>query len=122
MREEDEMGVWEVEVLPDGSKARLLVEPSDHFEVWRAVTDELGEPPLCTHWARVGSFDIGQEKPIRVTRVWDEKEYSVNCFVTEAVKDQYLSGDISIGDYVLVEFLEDRADRAVVFAKVLETW
>lgn len=79
-------------------------------------------PPLCTHWAIIKSFNIGQEKPVRVKRTWDGKEYSVDCYVSEAVKDQYQSGDILIADYVLVEFLDGDPNRAVVFAKVFKTW
>ena len=80
---------------------------------------EPSTPPLCTHWAIIDTINIAEEKPVRVKRTWEGKEYSVNCYVTEGVKDQYLAGNLAIGDYVLVEFLEDRADRAVVFAKVL---
>lgn len=79
-------------------------------------------PPLSTHWAIVDSVNLGQEKPVRVKRTWDNKEYTVDCYVSEGIKDQYLAGDIVVGDYVLVEFLEDRPDRAIVFAKVFKTW
>ena len=79
-------------------------------------------PPLSTHWAMVDSINLGGEKPISVKRSWEGEEYTVACYVSEAVKDQYLAGDIAIGDYVMVEFLEDKADRAVVFAKVFKTW
>lgn len=77
-------------------------------------------PPLCTHWAVIENINPGEEKPIRVKRAWGDKEYIVDCYVTEAVKDQYLAGDIAIGDYVLVQFLDDSQDRAIVFAKVLK--
>lgn len=79
-------------------------------------------PPLCTHWASIDSFNPDEVKPMRVGRIWEGKEYSVDCYVTETIKDQYLAGDIVAGDFVLVEFLEDSADRAIVFAKVLKTW
>lgn len=81
-----------------------------------------GHPPLCTHWARIDSFNVAEMKPVKVKRTWNGKEYTVNCYITESIKDQYLAGDIVIDDYVLVEFLEDSADKAVVFAKVLKTW
>ncbi len=79
-------------------------------------------PPLCTHWAKVDSFNQAEEKPMRVRRTWNSREYTVDCYVTENIKDQYQAGDVAVGDFVLVEFLEDSADKAVVFAKVLETW
>ena len=79
-------------------------------------------PPLCTHWAMIDSFHPSEVKPMRVKRSWRGYEYQVNCYVTETIKDQYLAGDIKGGDFVLVEFLEDSADKAIVFAKVLKTW
>lgn len=79
-------------------------------------------PSLSTHWARVESISLGEEKPIRVKRTWDGREYTVDCYVTETVKDQYQAGDIAVGDFVLVEFLEDSADKAIVIAKVYQTW
>ncbi|MBA7658257.1 hypothetical protein ES703_66206 [subsurface metagenome] len=79
-------------------------------------------PPLCTHWARIDSFHPGEVRPMRVKRTWNEKEYTVDCFVTQTIKDQYLAGDVAVGDFVLVHFLEDDADRAVVIAKVFKTW
>lgn len=80
------------------------------------------KPRLCTHWAKIDSFDVGAERPMKVKRTWDGYEYQANCYVTQAIKDQFLAGDIAIDDFVLVEFLEDRADRAIVFAKVFKTW
>lgn len=82
----------------------------------------LEPPPLSTHWAIIDSFNTGQEKPVQVKRTWEGVEYTVNCYATEAVKNQYLTGDIVVGDYVMVEFLDDDVNRAVVFAKVFKTW
>lgn len=79
-------------------------------------------PPLSTHWAIIDSINLGSEKPVRVKRTWEGVEYTVNCYATENIKDQYLAGDIAVGDYVMVEFLDDDPDRAVVFAKVFKTW
>lgn len=79
-------------------------------------------PPLCTHWGVIDSINLTNEKPVKVRRTWEGREYTVNCYVTESVKDQYQAGDIAVGDYVLVEFLDDDPDRATVFAKVFKTW
>lgn len=79
-------------------------------------------PPLCTHWAVIDSINLGAEKPVRVKRTWEGVEYTVNCYVTEGIRDQYLAGDIVVADYVIVEFLDDNPNRAVVFAKVFKTW
>lgn len=79
-------------------------------------------PRLCTHWAIVDSFNTGEEKPMRVKRTIGGYEYQVDCYVTETVKDQYLAGDVAVGDFVLVHFLDDDPNRAVVFAKVYRSW
>lgn len=84
---------------------------------------ELPEPPpLCTHWARVDSFYPGEVKPMRVKRTWQGREYTVDCYVTQTIRDQYLAGNVAVGDFVLVHFLEDNLDRAIVVAKVFKTW
>jgi len=101
-----------------------------HGQNWNDMETELlaegyltpPTPPLSTHWAVIESINVGNEKPALVRRTWEGREYSVNCYVTENIKDQYQAGDIVVGDFVLVEFLEDSADRAVVFSKVYRTW
>jgi len=101
-----------------------------HGRIWADMEAELiaegyltpPAPPLCTHWAIIDSFSIGREKPVRVTRTWEGKEYQVDCYVTESVKDQFQASDIAVGDYVMVEFLDDDPNRATVFAKVFKTW
>ena len=80
------------------------------------------KPRLCTHWAIVDSFNADTDRPLRVRRTWRGYEYEVDCYVTQTIKDQYLVGKITVGDLVLVEFLEDKADRAIVFAKVFKSW
>ena len=77
---------------------------------------------LLIDWARIDSFRPSETKPLRVKRTWNGREYTVDCFVTEAVKDQYLAGDIAFGDFVLVHFLEGGPDKPVVIAKVYKTW
>ena len=54
--------------------------------------------------------------------MWQGKEYHVDCGITTYIEELYLAGNISVGDYVLVEFLDERVDRAVVFDKIEETW
>ena len=100
-------------------------KPGDEFIGTLIYTDEpepIPEPPpppLCTHWAKVDSLDLTKQKPITVKRTWHGREYQVDCYVTENIKDQYQAGNIAIGDYVIVEFLDDDAAKAVVTAKVL---
>jgi hypothetical protein len=80
------------------------------------------QPPLSTHWAIVDSINLGAVKPGTVRRTWQGEEYTADCYVTENIRDQYLAGNIAVGDYVLVEFLDESLDMAVVVAKVVKTW
>ncbi len=112
---------------PDGCYLIYATEdgsPGDTWDGGKFVRPELppSTPPLSTHWAIVDSINLGSEKPARVRRTWEGTEYTVNCYVTESVKDQYQVGDVMVGDYVLVEFLDDDPNRATVFAKVFKTW
>lgn len=108
-------------VFDDGIPPRDLAAEIDDLKA-RVEDLEPGTPPLCTHWAVIVSIEPANEKPLRVRRLWGGEEYQLNCYVTEAIKDQYLAGDIAIGDYVLVEFLDDDPNRTLVFAKVFKTW
>lgn len=80
------------------------------------------EPPCSTHISTIDAIDPIKARPVRVKRVWEGRDYFYNCFATESVKDQYVAGDVKIGDYVIVHFLEDDPDRAIVIAKVFKTW
>lgn len=79
------------------------------------------EPPYSTHLARVIAIDPDKEKPATVVRIWNSKDYTYDCYVTENVKDQWLAGDIVVGDFVLVHFIEG-GEKVIVIAKVLKTW
>lgn len=113
-----EVVIWDIPIPPHSD----WYEVDLANEVIVSNPDYKPRPQLCTHWARIESLDPARTRPVVVTRTWGEYEYTFDCFVTEGVKDQFLSGDILVGDFVLVEFLDNRADRAIVFAKVLKTW
>ena len=81
-------------------------------------------PPEQTqsiHWAVLGSVGIGT-KPARVTRTYNNREYTFNCYVTQSMRDDYLAGKIAIGDYVLVAFADDDISKPIVIGKVYKTW
>lgn len=77
-------------------------------------------PPRSTHYARIDSFHIGEVKPLRVTRTWDGKEYTYDCFVTQDLVDAYQADKLEVGDHVLVYF--DDQDREIATQKVFKTW
>lgn len=80
----------------------------------------LPEPPRSTHLSILEAVDTSQAKPARIKRVWEGRDYFYDCFATESVKDQFVAGDIVIGDYVLVHF-DDIAEQ-IVTAKVFKSW
>lgn len=125
----------------EGTLRKLLQDTTDEehnglvavAESWRDATPEEmayynenvppePTPPPSTHLAVVDSIDPQAVKPATVTRTWAGKEYTYDCFVTEGVKDQWQQGDIHVGDFVLVHFLEDDTGKAIVIAKVFKTW
>lgn len=78
------------------------------------------EPPLSAHVSVIDAIDTAKARPVRIKRVWKDKDYFHDCFATESVKDQYLAGDVAVGDYVIVHF--DDIGEQIVTAKVFKSW
>lgn len=78
------------------------------------------EPPRSTHLSILEAVNTGQLKPARIKRVWEGRDYFHDCFVTESVKDQFVAGDVKVGDYVLVHY--DDMGEQIVIAKVFKSW
>jgi len=77
------------------------------------------EPPLSTHVSTLVSIDVGRARPAKVKRIWEGRDYFYDCFITENIKDQYVAGDIKIGDHLLVHF---EAGEQIITAKVFKSW
>ncbi|MBA7649961.1 hypothetical protein ES703_57760 [subsurface metagenome] len=77
-------------------------------------------PPLSTHISIIDAIDTARARPVRVKRVWNGGDYFHDCLVTESVKDQYLAGNVEVGDYVIVHF--DDIGEQIVTAKVFKSW
>lgn len=78
------------------------------------------EPPYSTHISTIDAIDTAKARPVRIKRVWEGRDYFYDCFVTESVKDQFVAGDVVVGDYVLVHF--DDIREQIVTAKVFKSW
>jgi len=78
------------------------------------------EPPRSTHLSILEAVNTGQLKPARIKRVWEGRDYFYDCFVTEGVKDQFVAGDVKVGDHVLVHF--DDVGEQIVTEKVFKSW
>lgn len=114
-----------------GAKYQGCTQSSDRLIEWRlksgevATEEELNQVglltiPHSTHLSVLEAVDTAKARPARIKRVWEGRDYFYDCFVTEIVKDQYVAGDIVVGDYVLVHF--DDIGEQIVTAKVFKSW
>lgn len=96
--------------------------PGDTWDGEKFISPEpeISDPPSSTHMAVLMEINIGSIRPAHVKRVWQDRDYFYDCFVTESVKDQFVQGDIQIGDYVLVHF--DDSGEQVVTHKIFKSW
>lgn len=78
------------------------------------------EPPCSTYISILEAVDATKARPATVRRRWEGKDYYYKCFVTQAVKDEFVEGKINIGDYLLVHF--DEIGEQIVTAKVFKSW
>lgn len=79
------------------------------------------EPPHSTHVSILVGVDAAKARPAKIKRVWNSRDYYYDCFATQTVKDEFVAGKISVGDYVLVHF-DDILGEQVVTAKVFKSW
>lgn len=79
-------------------------------------------PPVSGCWAILEAVNASAVKPATVRRNWEGTDYVFDCYITQHVKDEYLAGNIAIGDYVFVEYLERDPEKAGVVAKIVKTW
>ena len=78
------------------------------------------EPPISTHISIIDAINTDETKPVRIKRVWEGRDYFYDCLVTQSIKDQFIAGDIVVGDYVIVHF-DDREEQ-IVMEKVFKSW
>ena len=77
------------------------------------------EPPKSTHLATLVAINVGAVRPAQVKRVYEGIDFFSDCFVTESLKDQYVQGDVQVGDYVMVHY--DDSEQ-IVTHKVFKSW
>ena len=83
--------------------------------------------PISEHIAKLVSVNPNLIKPATVTRRFMGVNYDVNCLVTQSVAELYQAGQIQIGDYVLVSFIEEipnteERNITIITDKVYESW
>ena len=65
------------------------------------------------YWAKVKAFEPTAEKPLRVERTYRDKTHTINCYVTTQIRDEHQAGTLTIGDYVLISFIDGNPDKAL---------
>ena len=94
----------------------LGLEPADYSDL-----------PWSGHIGRLMDVDPNRPKPAQVRRFYMDETYDFWCLVTQTVVDEYIAGDIEIGDWVTVHFMEEIPQSteyhiAIVTGKVYESW
>ena len=77
-------------------------------------------PPRSTHFGTLEAINVSAARPARIKRVYQGIDFFYDCFVTESIKDEYVSGGLQIGDYVLVHF--DDSGEQVITHKIFKSW
>ena len=73
------------------------------------------------YWGVLNSVGSGV-KPASVTRTYREHDYTIDCYITQDVRNDYIAGKIVIGDFVLVAFADDDLAFPIIISKVYKTW
>lgn len=101
----------------------MVLDRSIHEEdslLFRVEMKPRTPPSLSTHISIIEAINTSKARPVQVRRTWEGKDYFYDCLVSESVKDQYLAGDVAVGDYVIVHF--DDIGEQIVTAKVFKSW
>lgn len=78
--------------------------------------------PSCTHWAIVEAINPALAKPLRARRTWEGHEYTFNCYVATEIVDLWQAGRLGIGDFVIVDFVDEDPDLPLATLKVFKSW
>jgi hypothetical protein len=86
-------------------------EVLEHFEL-----------PIYPFYATITAMNVGAKKPLEVTRNWKGYTFTFNCYVTQDLRDQYVAGNVTIGDIVVVVFVDGDYQQALATQKIFKTW
>lgn len=83
--------------------------------------------PHSQHIAKLVGVNGGAVRPAVVARKYLGEVYTINCLVSQSALDMYSSGDLRVGDYVIVSFIDEipnttELNVAIVVDKVWESW
>lgn len=109
----------EIQALIDTHRVRLIAEAQSKEEQ-RHENKHIEAPDIS--WVRVEEFNVGAEKPLKVSREYKGETYSFWCYVTQDIVDAYQAGNLSVGDYVSLVFVDADKGKPLVMQKIYKTW
>jgi len=83
--------------------------------------------PHSQHIAWLKSINPESAYPAIVTRLWMGKTYDINCLVSQSIVELYAMDKISVGDYVIVSFIDEHPyyearSVPILVDKVYKSW
>ena len=112
------------DIQRDDDKGNSIIWHLGELELEHITIDDL---PVSEHIGKLIAVNPSLAKPATVRRRFMGENYDVSCLVTQSVAELFQQGDIQIGDYVLVSFIEEIPNEternvAIVTDKVYKSW
>jgi len=103
---------------------RIAWQTIDSLRLRDFTPDEL---PHSQHIAVLKAVNIGQAKPVIVTRRFMGVNYDIQCLVSQNIVSLWQASKIAIGDYMIVSFITEQPGSAeytipIVVDKVYKSW
>lgn len=115
-------GLYKYKPLPDD-----LQEGGYYLDELALELPDYNDLPWSDHIGKLIDIDPSRAKPAQVRRFYMGNTYDFWCLVRQNVVDEYIAGDLAIGDWVTVSFIEEMPYTteyhvAIVTGKVYESW
>lgn len=106
---------------------KVVLDPSGEITGTVASVNPVQPSPTLKEWpnpfhGRVVGGDPAAVKPLHVERDIEGQTRDYWCYVTEDVRDLYAAGRLSVGDVVIVIFVDHDLDKPLATQKVYRSW
>lgn len=97
----------------------------NQYEPW--MLPRIPPPPpvelrMSLHEAQITAINTALVRPITATVHQDGNQFPIDCFVTQDLVDAFQAGNLAVGDWVLIYFIDHREDKAIAQQKIFKTW
>jgi hypothetical protein len=92
------------------------------FSKFTSETEPAQGWKVLMYWAKIKAFDAGTQKPLTVERTYKGTTHTIDCYVTTQIRDEHQTGTLTIGDYVIISFIDGDPEKACAILKVHKTW